>query len=111
MNFDLNMLKPISAFTGAGFIWLADAATATPHGYWAALVKDVGLPTAMLGLAIYGLTSLSSKLSASEKARVEDQKEMLKNYREDSEKAAISRQALIAELRNQTNVIRSQKQD
>jgi len=103
---DFNVIRSISSFLGAGILWIADTAMATPDTFWLGLLKEVGLPTAMLVCAVYGLYHLSKKLSAAEEARTQDQKDMLAQYREDMTKADASRRELIRELRDQTNVIR-----
>lgn len=105
-NMNIEILRPIGAFLGAGLAFIADATIATPDIPWLGLLKEVGLPTSMLLLAVWGLRDLSRRLQELQEARVEDQKATLELYRSDMKNAEISRRELILEMRNQTNVIK-----
>lgn len=106
MNLDLNMSKPIFALVSSGGLWVANAVTETPHGFWLGIVKEIGLPSAMLGLAVYGLNNLSKQIREIQQARVQDQKDILAQYRQDMQRAEDSRERLIAATNEQTRAIK-----
>ena len=106
MNLDFNMLKPIAGLTASGAAYVANAVVATPDSFWLGLLKEVGLPTAMLICAVYGLYHLSKQIKELQTARVQDQKDILAQYREDMRNAEESRKTLIREMQEQTRAIK-----
>jgi len=58
------------------------------------ILDKYGLPLILLGLCIYGGVAMYKALRASETARIQDAKDSLELYREDSAKAEMSREGI-----------------
>jgi len=103
------IVKPIAAIFGIFSLWIADTvvpAVGDSTG-WISILREIGIPTAMLLLAIYALSKVTKELKDSQDARIADAKATLELYRQDAAKADSTRQELIREMRIQTDTIKN----
>jgi hypothetical protein len=68
--------KPVVALVAGSLAWvaqiIADAIPSTDMTWTQALIKDVGLPTAMLVLVIWGIIALYKELKTAQAGRLSD---------------------------------------
>lgn len=103
----IEILQPIAGFVGAYGLWLADQAipASDPTGI-AGILREFGLPTAILMLALWALAKITKQLKDSQDARIKDAQETAALYRADAMRADESRRELIKETREQTKAIK-----
>jgi hypothetical protein len=99
------MAKSISAFIAAGVLYVADSFLAQVESApdW---INSLGLPTAMLLLALIGLVGLFKALLEERKARISDRDSIISRLLSDAADAAEARATLIAEFRELRNELR-----
>lgn len=100
------LAKSVIAFVLAGVLYLADvtvkALSDTPT--W---ITTLGLPTAMLLVALAGIVALFRALSDERKARIADRDCTIGKLLEDAKDSAEARTALIEATREQTREFRA----
>lgn len=103
------LIRPVAAIFGIFSLWIADTVTpvASDATGWVSILREIGIPTAMLLLAIYALSKVTKELKDSQDARIADAKATLELYRSDAAKADQTRQELIQEMRIQTDTIKN----
>jgi hypothetical protein len=91
------MLKSVIAIVTAGGLYVADVLVDAPN--W---IGTLGLPTAMLILAIGGLIGLFKALLEERKARILDRDSFMKQLIDEAKDSANARSELIDATREQT---------
>ncbi len=105
MNPTFEFTRITLGWLGAGTLWLADQITATPEG-WLGVVKEVGLPVAMVIVLIWAYREQGKSLKESQDARIEEAKDNAKAYKELAYEQLHSRREMLHELQEQTKVMK-----
>lgn len=90
---------------GAASLWLADQVTATPEG-WLGILKEVGLPTAMVAVLIWAYREQGKTLKESQDARIQEAKDNARAYKALVDEHTKTRLDMLAELKEQTKAIK-----
>ncbi len=107
MTPQLEIIRPILAFSGSFVLWIANQAIphADPTGL-TGILREFGMPTAILVLALWALAKVAKQLKDSQDARIRDAQETAALYRADAIRADESRRELIRETKEQTKAIK-----
>lgn len=101
----LELSQAFMGYVGAFTLWVADTVTPVPEG-WLGVLRELGLPTAMVAVLIWAYRKQSQDLKESQDKRVEDAKEHAAQYKEIADKSNSLRDELIRETREQTRAIK-----